>query len=95
MLDKKIATLSGFSNELALVLRHLVVSHHGQYIWGSPKRPKTLEAIVLHYLDDMDAKFNGVQGFMAKHTPFNSRWTEHHRVFDQFFYQPDFEASDT
>lgn len=95
MLETKIATLDNFSEELALNLKHLIISHHGQYAWGSPKRPKTLEAIVLHYLDDMDAKFNGVQAFLERSTRFNSRWTEHHRVFDQLFYQPDFEESDT
>jgi 3'-5' exoribonuclease len=91
MLEKKIAAQRNFPEELALILKHLIISHHGQYIWGSPKRPKTLEAIVLHHLDDMDAKFNGVHEFLEKHIRFNSRWTEHHRVFDQFFYQPEFE----
>ena len=73
----------------------MILSHHGQYVWGSPKRPKTLEAIILHHLDDMDAKFNGVMNFLEKHIRPDSRWTEHHRVFDQFFYQPDFEESGT
>ena len=95
MLGEKIATLRGFPEELALNLRHMILSHHGQYVWGSPKRPKTLEAIILHHLDDMDAKFNGVMNFLEKHIRPDSRWTEHHRVFDQFFYQPDFEESGT
>jgi 3'-5' exoribonuclease len=95
MLEKKIATLNGFSEELALILKHIIISHHGQYVWGSPKRPKTLEAILLHHLDDMDAKFNGVQEFLQRYTRFNLRWTEHHRVFDQFFYQPDLEERET
>ncbi|MBW2121614.1 MAG: HD domain-containing protein [Deltaproteobacteria bacterium] len=95
MLDEKIAGLESFSEELALILKHMILSHHGQYAWGSPKRPKTLEAIVLHHLDDMDAKFNGVQEFLEKSSRSNSRWTEHHRVFDQFFYHPDFEESET
>ncbi len=95
MLERKLSTLKGFSEELSLVLKHLIISHHGQYLWGSPKRPKTLEAVILHYLDDMDAKFNGVQDFMEKQTPFNSRWTEHHRIFDQFFYRPDYGEGDT
>lgn len=94
MLETKIAGLDNFSQELALNLKHLIISHHGQYIWGSPKRPKTLEAIILHYLDDMDAKFNGVHAFLERYIRFNSRWTEHHPIFDQFFYQPDFEESE-
>jgi 3'-5' exoribonuclease len=95
MLERKIAALKDFPEELALILKHLMISHHGQTIWGSPKRPKTLEAIVLHYLDDMDAKYNGVQEFLDKSIRVDSRWTEHHRVFDQFFYQPDLDEGDT
>ncbi len=95
MLEERIASLNHFPEEMALILKHLVISHHGQYLFGSPKRPKTLEAIILHYLDDMDAKFNGVQRFLERHTPLNSRWTEHHRVFDQFFYRPAPEENDT
>ena len=45
-------------------MKHLVLSHHGQDIWGSPKKPMTLEAVMLHYLDDMDAKINGIQQFL-------------------------------
>ncbi len=95
MLEEKIASLNDFPEEMALILKHLIISHHGEYLFGSPKRPKTLEAIILHYLDDMDAKFNGVQRFLERHTLLNSRWTEHHRVFDQFFYRPDLDESNT
>jgi 3'-5' exoribonuclease len=39
-------------------LEHIVISHQGQPEWGSPKRPKIAEALVLHYIDDLDAKLN-------------------------------------
>jgi 3'-5' exoribonuclease len=45
-----------FPATLALHLKHLIISHHGQYEFGSPKLPMTLEAITLHHLDNLDAK---------------------------------------
>jgi 3'-5' exoribonuclease len=48
----------------------------------------TLEAVMLHYLDDMDAKINGIQQFIKKHLPDGSRWSAYHRIFEQYFYVP-------
>jgi len=55
LLDKYIGQLPEFPEALKLKLLHMVVSHHGQYEWQSPKRPKFLEAAVLHHLDMIDA----------------------------------------
>ena len=61
MLDAKIADvvrLTGepFPKELALRLKHMILSHHGTYEFGSPSLPMTPEAIALHHLDNLDAK---------------------------------------
>ncbi len=87
-LEDKIRQLPGFPKDLSTLLKHLLLSHHGQYIWGSPKRPMTLEAVMLHFLDDMDAKINGVQQFIKKQVPEGSKWSAYHRVFEQYFYVP-------
>ncbi|AMV36353.1 3'-5' exoribonuclease YhaM family protein [Planctomyces sp. SH-PL62] len=47
-----------FPNELLLRLKHMIVSHHGALEYGSPKLPMTLEAVALHYLDNLDAKIH-------------------------------------
>ncbi|MGZ3513801.1 MAG: 3'-5' exoribonuclease YhaM family protein [Thermodesulfobacteriota bacterium] len=86
--EEKIRQLPDFPKELSTVLKHLLLSHHGQYIWGSPKRPMTLEAVMLHYLDDMDAKINGIQQFIKKQVPEGARWSAYHRTFEQYFYVP-------
>jgi 3'-5' exoribonuclease len=86
--EDKIRQLPDFPKDLSTLLKHLLLSHHGQYIWGSPKRPMTLEAVMLHYLDDMDAKMNGIQQFIKKQTPDGSRWSAYHRIFEQYFYIP-------
>ena len=87
-IEDKIRQLPDFPKDLSTLLKHLLLSHHGQYIWGSPKRPMTLEAVMLHYLDDMDAKMNGIQQFIRKRVPDGSRWSAYHRVFEQYFYVP-------
>ena len=47
---------TAFPNDIAIQLKHMIVSHHGQYDFGSPKLPMTLEALVLHMIDNLDAK---------------------------------------
>lgn len=58
MLNKYVGEVEGFPDELKYLLSHLIVSHHGLLEYGSPKKPKTPEAFILHHLDDMDAKLN-------------------------------------
>jgi 3'-5' exoribonuclease len=87
-IEDKIRQLPDFPKDLSTLLKHLLLSHHGQYIWGSPKRPMTLEAVMLHYLDDMDAKMNGIQQFIKKRVPDGSKWSAYHRTFEQYFYVP-------
>jgi 3'-5' exoribonuclease len=74
--------LSGepFPVELALRLKHMILSHHGQYEFGSPKLPMTLEAIALHLLDNLDAKMFSVGQLMREDANTESGWTP---------YQPD------
>ena len=80
MLDKKLeeaAQLSGepFPEELALRLKHMIVSHHGQYDFGSPKLPMTLEAIALHLLDNLDAKIHNFDSLIREDVNVDSHWT--------------------
>jgi 3'-5' exoribonuclease len=86
MLETKIATINDFPEDLSLVLKHMIVSHHGTRDFGSPEPPKTLEAIILHYLDEMDAKVTAVRTFMEAEDP-EATWTSYHRVLDRFFYK--------
>ncbi len=87
-LEDKIRQLQGFPNDLAIQLKHLLISHHGQYQWGSPRKPMTLEAIILHFLDNLDAKVQGVQQFLKKQVPEGSKMSRYHPFFEQYFYLP-------
>jgi 3'-5' exoribonuclease len=92
MLDKKIAGINDFPKDLALVLKHMIVSHHGTRDFGSPEPPKTLEAIILYYLDELDAKVTGIRAFMEAEDP-EAAWTSYHRVFERFFYKGEVDKS--
>lgn len=83
MLDDKLAGMKKFPEETALRLRHLVLSHHGEYEFGSPKRPKFLEAFALHMIDDLDAKMNGIARYMEKDAKEGS-WTDFNRMFERY-----------
>ena len=87
MIDERIRTLADFPRGTAMLIKHLILSHHGQYDYGSPKRPKTLEAIVLNFLDDLDSKINGVSAHIEREAESASDWTSHHRLYDRYFYK--------
>jgi 3'-5' exoribonuclease len=60
-IERRIAAIPSFPPELRLMVEHIVLSHHGRYEFGSPKLPMTPEAILFHYLDDLDAKMFSVR----------------------------------
>ena len=86
MLEKNIAGIEGFPENLALLLKHMIVSHHGTRDFGSPEPPKTLEAVILYYLDELDAKVTAVRAFMEADNSDDS-WTSYHGVLDRFFFK--------
>lgn len=86
MVQEKIAQDNEFPRNLALLLKHLIVSHHGTREFGSPEPPKTLEAIALSHIDDLDAKVTGIRTFVQTDTP-DAQWTSYHRLMNRFFYK--------
>ena len=87
MMNKKIEAIPDFPAPLALKMRHIILSHHGEFEFGSPKRPKTLEALVVHFIDDLDAKLNGFQSFITDSNNPDSDWTVYNRFFERFLYK--------
>jgi 3'-5' exoribonuclease len=77
MLQAKIALLPGFPAELKTMLEHLIISHHGQYEFGSPKLPMFPEALVLHYLDDLDSKMEAMRAHFEREADLDSPWTSY------------------
>ncbi len=72
-----------FPQESALRLKHMILSHHGSYEFGSPKLPMTLEAIVLHHLDNLDAKVNEFLQMMDSDPNRQSSWTPYNSRIDR------------
>ncbi|MFP4212773.1 MAG: 3'-5' exoribonuclease YhaM family protein [Desulfohalobiaceae bacterium] len=77
--------------ELAMHLKHLIASHHGEYVFGSPKLPMTSEALALHYADNLDAKLHSVRQATAGIEPAaESQWSAYQRSLErQFYLAPD------
>ena len=67
-------------------LMHIILSHHGQLAFGSPVLPMTPEAILLHHLDDMDAKMNYMEGLRSKMTGSGRQWTDYQRPLERYLY---------
>jgi 3'-5' exoribonuclease len=110
MLDEKAARvpeLTGepFPTELLLRLKHMIVSHHGSYEFGSPKLPMTPEAIALHHLDNLDAKVHSFTRDIRDDRNQESAWTPFSQALQRRLfkgnpdgaapgYAPTFEAPD-
>jgi 3'-5' exoribonuclease len=77
MLQAKIANVVGFPEELKILLEHLIISHHGHYEFGSPKLPMFPEALVLHYLDDLDSKIESMRAHFEREAETESSWTSY------------------
>lgn len=86
MVHERIMAIAGFPPELGMLLKHMLLSHHGQYEYGSPKRPKTVEATVLSYLDDLDSKINGIRTHIRREGEMAGNWTSYHRHYDRYYY---------
>jgi 3'-5' exoribonuclease len=76
-----------FPTELLLRLKHLIVSHHGEYEFGSPKLPMTLEAIALHLLDNLDAKLYSVAQILKEDVGSDSNWTSFNQSLGRKFFK--------
>src|SRR3990172_11095305 len=75
ILHRKLRELPDFPRPLQTLLEHLIISHHGQYEFGSPKLPMFPEALLLHYLDDMDSKLQNMQSTLGRDTALGGEWT--------------------
>jgi len=64
-----------FPPELKTLVEHLIISHHGQYDFGSPKLPMFPEALMLHYLDDLDSKMESMRAHFEREAEGEGEWT--------------------
>lgn len=86
MLEAKIRGIAGFPADLAALIKHMIVSHHGVREYGSPELPKTIEAVLLNYVDEIDSRVNAIREFMAAEES-DAAWTGYHRLLERQFYK--------
>ena len=86
MVDDKISRIASFPAQTATIVKHLIVSHHGAREFGSPEPPKTIEAVLLHYIDEIDSRLNAIRDFMAKEDA-DASWTSYHRLLERHFFK--------
>ena len=86
MIEDKIKTISAFPAQTAMLLKHMIISHHGSRELGSPEPPKTIEAVMLNCIDEMDSRVQAIREFMAKEDP-GEMWTSYHRLLGRHFYR--------
>jgi len=79
----KIATIPQFPEILKLKLLHMIVSHHGEFEWGSPKPPMFLEALILHFVDNLDAKAEMMVDELRKNKDYGKDWSDYHPFLER------------
>jgi 3'-5' exoribonuclease len=84
-IHRKAAAIEGFPPLLEAHITHLVLSHHGQLEYGSPKTPMTLEALVVHAIDTLDSRIASWLDLMARDP--GSTWTEHTKLYDRHLWK--------
>jgi len=90
MVSAAVAQIPGFSHEVASLIKHSIIAHHGEYEYGSPKLPCTAEAILLHYADNMDAKLKTFEEALdSDKTP--GLWTGYNRPLNRYLRRSDFD----
>jgi len=75
MIEEKLRALPDFPARLRALVEHMVLSHHGHLEFGSPKMPLFPEAMLLHYLDDLDSKMECMRSLIAQDRQVEGEWT--------------------
>ncbi|NIO17082.1 MAG: HD domain-containing protein [Deltaproteobacteria bacterium] len=71
--------------EKEMLLKHIILSHHGELEYGSPKRPKTLEALIVHFVENLDSKVSSFLSVIEK-SEGDETWSDYQRMFNRFLY---------
>ena len=92
LVDEKIRAVEdrtgqAFAAETAVRIKHMIASHHGEYAFGAPKLPMTLEAIALHHLDQLDARMAGTLQLMQNEAALDGGWTQYHANLGRKFFK--------
>lgn len=87
IVEDKIRAIEGFPVETALLVKHLILSHHGEAQFGAVRLPASREAFALHLADDLDAKMNAISRIMANSGNDGGTWTGFETIFGRHFFR--------
>lgn len=89
MLDEKIRSTGGMPPRLRMLLEHLILSHHGQMEFGSPKLPAFPEALLLHHIDNLDSKMEAMRYSLEKDRSFEGFLTGYNPALERQIFKKD------
>ncbi|MBQ4347581.1 MAG: HD domain-containing protein [Firmicutes bacterium] len=89
LVAKKAKDIPDFPPMLETLIKHCILAHHGEYEWGSPKLPRTIEAFILHVADRMDA-MTKVFDDTIENSPTKGPWTDYQKLFQRTLRKSDF-----
>lgn len=82
MIGEKCREIPEFPRKLSTELKHLIVSHHGEYEFGSPKKPAIMEAFALNFADNMDAKMETLKELLSTPAAQTGDWLGYQKMLD-------------
>lgn len=85
LIDRKASRILGFTEELRDICKHIILSHHGKLEYGSPKRPKFMEAMVVAMVDDFDSKVSTLRTLIEDERGAGGKWSRYNDLFDRYF----------
>lgn len=85
MVGEKIRSIEGFPHALGSMLRHCILAHHGEYEYGSPKKPAIAEAIALNFADNLDAKMETMRELLDS-ADYNAEWRQYLKLMLKIIY---------
>jgi 3'-5' exoribonuclease len=85
--DRLIREMPAFPDELRRQLLHILLAHHGEYEYGSPRRPKTPEALLVHMVDLLDSKMAGMMEAINADGDSEQAWSPYSKILDRFIYR--------
>ena len=83
MVEEKLRELPDFPAPLRDLLLHMILSHHGEMEFGSPKVPMFAEAMLLHHLDNLDSKMECIRGMVERDRLVEGTWTGYSSALDR------------
>lgn len=85
--DRVITEMAAFPDEIRRQLLHILLAHHGEYEYGSPRRPKTPEALLVHQMDLLDSKMAGMLEAINADGDSEAAWSPYSKIMDRFIYR--------